>query len=71
MQFAIAGFLKPGAEGELIRDSADFNEHIGPSATNVILAGTRKGHGLVISRVFSKSDTIVEARDWLHKCPYL
>ena len=53
MQFAIAGFLKPGAEGELIKHSADFNEHIGPSATNVILAGTRKGHGLAISR-FSK-----------------
>ena len=49
MQFAIAGFLKPGAEGELI----NFNEHIGPSATNVILAGTRKGNGLAISR-FSK-----------------
>jgi hypothetical protein len=53
MQFAIAGFLKPGAEGELIKHSADFNEHIGPSATNVILAGTRKGNGLAISR-FSK-----------------
>ena len=45
MQFAIAGFLKPGAEGELIKHSDDFNEHIGPSATNVILAGSLRDPG--------------------------
>ena len=71
MQFAIAGFLKPGAEGELIKHSADFNEHIGPSATNVILAGSlRDQEGKRVGYLaFFESDTIAEARDWLHESP--
>jgi hypothetical protein len=35
----IAAILKPGSESELIKYHAEFNEHLGPSAENVRVAG--------------------------------
>lgn len=71
MQFAIAAFLKPGAEGELIKYSADFNEHIGPSGTNLLLAGSlRDPNGKRAGYLaFFEADTITEARAWLQESP--
>jgi uncharacterized protein YciI len=71
MQFAIAAFLKPGAEAELIKYSGDFNEHIGQSGTNVLLAGAlRDGDGKRVGYLaLYEGETIADAQDWLRESP--
>ena len=71
MQFAIAAFLKPGAESELQKHSDDFNEHLGPSGTNVLLAGVlrdedRKRVGYLA--LYDGND-ITDAQAWVHESP--
>ena len=71
MQFAVAAFLKPGATVELAKYSDDFNERLGPSGMNVLLAGTLKDEAgkKVAYLAFIEADTIADARDWLHESP--
>jgi uncharacterized protein len=71
MQFAIAAFLKPGSEDELRKHSDDFNEHLGASGANVVLAGAlRDGDGNRVGYLaFYDADEITEAQEWVHESP--
>jgi uncharacterized protein YciI len=71
MQFAIAAFLKPGAEDELRKYSDDFNEHLGPSGSNVLLAGALRDPGgkrVGYLAVF-EGQKIADAEMWIHESP--
>jgi hypothetical protein len=68
----IAAFLKAGAEDQLINYHSEFNEHLGPSAENVRIAGvlrspqgTRRGY-----LALYESDRIEEAESWLRESPF-
>ena len=71
MLFMIAAILKDGAEAELIKHHDAFNEHIGPSAENVRVAGVlRKADGKRQGYVaFYEGEGIEEARKWLEESP--
>jgi uncharacterized protein YciI len=43
MLYAIAAFLKEGAEARLIDYHEEFNEHLGADASNVRIAGALRG----------------------------
>lgn len=71
MQFTIAAFLKPGAGAELRKHSDDFNEHLGPSGTNVQLAGALRDHNgnrVGYLAVF-EGDKFADAETWVHESP--
>jgi hypothetical protein len=64
MLFAIAAFLKPEAEAELIEYSQDFNEFLGSSARDILAAGVLRD-----ANAFIEHDTIDEAQEWLNQGP--
>jgi uncharacterized protein YciI len=71
MLFAIAVLLKPDVEGELIKHSADFNEQLGASGANVVVAGALRdenGKKKGYLALFEGND-IGQAREWLHQSP--
>lgn len=71
MQFAIAAYLKPGAEGELSKHSDEFNEHLGPSGSGVLLAGALRdqdGKRIGYLALF-EGDGIADAEAWVHESP--
>ena len=71
MLFMIAAFLRPGAEEQLINYQAEFNEHIGPSGSNVPVAGALKGaDGRRVGYLaFVEGDTVADAHMWLRESP--
>lgn len=71
MLFAIAAFLRPGAESELIDHSQDFNEYLGPSASDIRVAGVLRDEGghRVGYLAFVERDSVDEARAWLRHGP--
>ena len=71
MLFMIAAILKPGAEAELIKYHAEFNEHLGPSGEKVRVAGAlRSPEGIRRGYMaLYEGDTIEGAHEWLHQSP--
>jgi hypothetical protein len=71
MLFAIAAFLKPEAEHELIDYAGDFNEFLGPSASDIRIAGAlRDESGRRVGYLaFVERATIDEAKAWLRHGP--
>jgi len=71
MLFAVAAFLRPGAEAELIDHSDEFNEHLGPSARNLRVAGVlRDEEGKRIGYLaFVERDTMGEVQQWIEEGP--
>jgi uncharacterized protein YciI len=71
MLFAIAAFLRPEGEAELIQYSQDFNEFLGPSAKDILAAGVLRdatGHRVGYLALIER-DTIDEAQEWLNGGP--
>lgn len=71
MQFAVAAYLKPGGDQELIKHSGELNEQIGSDGTNVLLAGVlrnEKGQRVGYLAVF-EGESIADARQWVHDSP--
>jgi uncharacterized protein YciI len=72
MLVMIAGYLKPGAQSELINLHGDFNEHLSRPFQTLVAAGVlrdtggnRKGYlGFIEAQSFD------EAAEFLHQSPY-
>ena len=71
MQFAIAAILKTGVESELFKLSDQFNEHIGPSGTNIRIAGVLRDEagGRVGYLAIFEGDSIGQAQEWAGESP--
>jgi len=71
MQFAVAAFLKPGADEELVKHSGELNEQIGPDGTNVVLAGVLKNEAgkRVGYLALFEGESLADAREWAHSSP--
>ena len=72
MLFVIAGYLKPGAEEHLVEYRDEFNEHLGPGAVNVPVAGAlRDEAGRRVGYLgFFEGEAIEDARRWLQEGPF-
>ena len=72
MHFMIAAFLKPGAEKELIKYHDEFNEHLGPAAEDVRIAGALRGpDGRRIGYMaIMSADDFGVAEAWLRESPF-
>ena len=71
MLFMISAILKPGAESELIKYHAEFNEHLGPSGENVRVAGAlRSPEGIRVGYMaLYEGGAIEKAHEWLRQSP--
>jgi uncharacterized protein YciI len=71
MHFMIAGYLKPGAEEKLIDYHQAFNEHVGQSAHDVVIAGVlRNEEGRRVGYVaVMETEHIDRAQTWLSESP--
>ena len=73
MHFLIAGYLKEGAEKKLIEHAHEFNEHLGASASEVVIAGAlRDMEGKRIGYMaVMRADCIETAQHWFEDSPFL
>ena len=72
MHFMIAAFLKAGAEEQLINYHDELNEHLGPGADDVRIAGALRdtdGRRVGYMAIVSGND-IADANDWLRESPF-
>ncbi len=72
MLFMVAGYLKPGAEEQLIKFRNEFNEHLAQpfrslSAAGVLRDGAGKRRGYM---AFLEAENIAEAEGYLHQSPF-
>ena len=71
MLFMIEAILKPGAEEQLVKFHAEFNEHLGPSASGIRLAGVLRDHEGRRAGYLAlfEGETIEAATKWVHESP--
>jgi uncharacterized protein YciI len=72
MLFAIAGYLKPGADARLIEFHDEFNQHLSQPYRNLVAAGllrdrTGRRSGYL---GFIEADSFDQAERFLHQSPY-
>ena len=72
MLFMMVGYLKEGAEDQLINYHDEFNEHVGQSGTNIVIAGALQnpdGSRVGYLALFDGS-SIEDAKAWLNEGPF-
>ena len=72
MLFAIAGYLKPGAEARLIEFHDEFNQHLSQPFRNLVAAGLLRNRERQRCGYlgFFEADSFEEAERFLHESPY-
>jgi uncharacterized protein YciI len=72
MLFMVAGYLKPGAEAQLIQFHNEFNEHLAQPFRNLAAVGAlRDRNGKRQGYLgFIEADSYENAEKFLHESPY-
>jgi uncharacterized protein YciI len=72
MLFMIAGYLKPGAESDLINFRDQFNEHLSHPFRTLVAAGVLRdaGGNRKAYLGFIEAQSFGEATEFLHQSPY-